>query len=145
MLRLFLFCTPLLAVTMPIEAQTAADSAGIRHAALDYIDGWYTGDVARMEKALHPDLAKRLVYTENGQSLLNQQSAMTLVQGTRAGYGKSTPEDRQRNEVDILDIYENVASVRVDATDWIDYLHLAKWNGEWKIGNVLWELRPEAR
>jgi hypothetical protein len=97
-----------------------------------------------MERALHPDLAKRLVYTENGQSRLHQQSAMTLVQGTRAGYGKSTPEDRRRNEVDILDIY-SVASVRVDATDWIDYLHVARWNGEWKIVNVLWELRPEGR
>jgi hypothetical protein len=26
---------------------------------------------------------------------------------------------------------------------WIDYMHLAKWNGEWKIANVLWELKPQ--
>jgi hypothetical protein len=29
------------------------------------------------------------------------------------------------------------------ASDWIDYLQLAKWNGEWKIVNVLWELTPK--
>ena len=38
-------------------AQSAADSAGIRSAALDYIEGWYTADARRMEQALHPELA----------------------------------------------------------------------------------------
>jgi hypothetical protein len=31
----------------------------------------------------------------------------------------------------------------VEAANWIDYLHLAKWDGEWKIINVLWELKPK--
>ncbi len=26
---------------------------------------------------------------------------------------------------------------------WIDYLHVARINGQWKIVNVLWELKPE--
>lgn len=25
---------------------------------------------------------------------------------------------------------------------WIDYMHLAKWNGRWVIVNVLWENDP---
>ena len=29
----------------------------------------------------------------------------------------------------------------VVASDWIDYLHVAKWNGRWVIVNVLWELK----
>jgi hypothetical protein len=32
--------------------------------------------------------------------------------------------------------------VRIDAGAWVDFLQLAKWNGEWKIVNVLWELTP---
>ena len=43
------------------HAQSPADSAGIRQAALDYIEGYYEGDGARMERALHPELAKRIV------------------------------------------------------------------------------------
>jgi hypothetical protein len=35
-----------------------------------------------------------------------------------------------------------MASVRIDAGMWIDYLHVARWNGEWKIVNVLWEMAP---
>jgi hypothetical protein len=45
------------------QAQSAADSAAIRQPALDYIEGWYEADAERMERALHPDLAKRIVRT----------------------------------------------------------------------------------
>jgi hypothetical protein len=125
-------------------AQTAADTAGIRTAALDYIQGWYAADAPRMERALHPELAKRIVRTDRAtqRSRLDQMGAMALVQGTRNGGGSQTPADRRLDQVRILDVFENAASVRVDATDWIDYLHLAKVSGRWVIINVLWELRP---
>ena len=127
-----------------LPAQAAADSAGIRQAALDYIDGYYTGDGARMERAVHPELAKRVVRTnEQGRSQLGQMSAMTLVMGTRAGGGKDTPVAQRREDVTILDIYQNAASAKVYASGWVDYLHLAKWNGRWVIVNVLWELHPQ--
>jgi Putative lumazine-binding len=126
-------------------AQTAADSAAIRATALDYIDGWYAGDAARMERALHPELAKRIVMTDaQGRSRLGQQSAMTLVQNTARGGGKDTPADKRRDDVRILDIYQNAASVRVQASNWVDYLHIAKSNGRWVIVNVLWEMDPAA-
>jgi hypothetical protein len=134
-------------LTIPVaaQAQESADRAAIRNAALDYIEGWYAGDAARMERALHPELAKRIVRPgpSGGGSILDQQSAMTLVQGTRTGYGKQTPENRRLKDVTILDVYENAASVKIVASDWIDYLHLARWNGSWRIVNVLWELKPQ--
>lgn len=134
----------LLAPFAAARAQTAADSAGIRTAALDYIEGWYGGDAGRMERALHTELAKRIVRTApNGRSVLDQMSAATLIAGTRQGGGSRTPAERQRKEVRILDIFEGAATARVDASDWVDYLQLARWNGQWKIVNVLWELRMQ--
>lgn len=125
-------------------AQTAADSAAIRTAALDYIEGWYEGNGERMERALHPELAKRIVNTNpNGRNSLGQQGAMTLVNNTKSGGGKTTPMEQRRKDVRVLDIFGNTASVRVDAATWVDYLHVAKWNGRWVIVNVLWELRPQ--
>jgi len=132
-----------LVMASPAPAQTAADSAAIRATALDYIQGWYSGDAERMERAVHPDLAKRIVNTnERGRSVLGHQSAMTLVQNTRRGGGKDTPPAQQRSDVRILDVFGNTASVRVDAGTWVDYLHEVKWNGRWVIINVLWENRP---
>jgi hypothetical protein len=137
-LVLVLAMTPTLA-----SAQTAADSAAIRATALDYIEGWYTADATRMERALHPELAKRIVQTDpQGNSRLGQQSAMTLVSNTRRGGGTNIPADKRKSDVRILDVYGNAASVRVQAATWVDYMHVAKSNGRWVIVNVLWELDP---
>lgn len=128
-----------------LHPQSAPDSAGIRQAALDYIEGYYEGDGARMERAVHPELAKRIVrVNEQGRYQLGQMSAMTLVLGTRAGGGKDTPVAERRKDITIFDIYQNAASAKIYASGWVDYLHLAKWNGRWVIVNVLWELHPRS-
>src|ERR1700686_2845159 len=89
------------AIAGPASAQSSADTAGIRAAALDYIDGWYQPDGARMERSLHPKLAKRNVTTgpATGRSRLIQMSAMTLVQSTRRGGGSNIPAPERRDEV----------------------------------------------
>src|SRR5687767_15546405 len=109
-----------LLIGAPAEAQTDADTAAIRAAALDYIEGWYTGNAERMERAVHPDLAKRIMNTDQrGRRVLSHQSAMTLVLNTRGGGGKETPVTEQRKDVRILDIFANTASVRIDADSWV--------------------------
>lgn len=127
------------------NAQSAADSAAIKQTALDYIEGWYEGNGERMERALHPELAKRIVNTDprSGRNSLGQQSALTLLNNTKRGGGKETPADQRRKDVRILDMFGNTASVRIDASTWVDYLHVAKWSGRWVIVNVLWENRPQ--
>ena len=62
-------------------AQSPEEAKAIKAAALDYGEGWYEGNAERMERALHPELAKRVVMTDprSGRSRLGQQSAMTLV------------------------------------------------------------------
>src|SRR5713101_8967420 len=115
-------------------AVSATDFAAIKQTALDYIEGWYEGNSERMERALHPELAKRIVTTDaqSGKSRLGQMSALTLINNVRAGGGKNTPKEQQQKDVTILDIYNNAACVKVVASTWVDYLHVGKWNGEWK-------------
>lgn len=132
------------AAQRPAIAQTAADSAAIRQTALDYIDGWYSGDAARMEHALHTHLAKRLVYTDSqGHSRLVDLTAEELIQSTRAAVGK-IPREQWRDSVTVLGVFGNDAVVRIDATTWVDFLEEIKWDGSWKIINVVWENRPHA-
>lgn len=125
-----------------VPAQTSADSAAIRATALNYVEGWYEANPNRMAQALHPELAKRIVGRDTlGNQWLSSMGATQLIQGTRRG-GKDTPKAEQQKDVFILDIYENTASVKAVMSGWIDYMHMAKWNGEWRIVNVLWELKP---
>ena len=37
----------------------------------------------------------------------------------------------------------NTAQVKTVMHDWIDYMQMARWNGEWKIVNVLWEMKKQ--
>lgn len=127
----------------PVDS--ASDSAAIRQAALDYIEGWYGGDAARMERALHPELAKRIVRADSaGGDWIASMGASQLVAGSRAGFGREVPPAERKTLVTILDVFGNTASAKIDAGPWIDYLHLARVNGRWVIVNVLWEMVPGA-
>ena len=135
----------LLATIAAGQTSSTDDVAAIKATALNYIEGWYEGDAARMESALHPELAKRMILTDpkTGRSQFNHMGAMQLVQNTRRGGGRKTPKEQQTKEITILDRYNNAAVVKIVASGWIDYLEEAKVNGEWKIINVLWELKPK--
>lgn len=124
-----------------LKAQTTEDSLSIKQTAMNYIYGFYEGNLEQMEKALHPELSKRIIRTDpqSGRQRLDQMSALTLLNITKAGGGKSIPQDQRIFEFKILDITGNYASVKTVAKGFFDYIHMAKWNGEWKIVNVLWD------
>lgn len=128
----------------PMAAQTAADTAGIREAALNYGEGWYEGSAERMAKAVHPELVKRIVAfdTVTKKSLIQNMGFTHLMNNTRRGGGKSTPVAQQEKRVDIYDIFGNTAVARLTMSTWIDYMQLARIDGKWIIVNVLWELKP---
>ena len=135
--------TLLLALTLAAAPQAPADRDAITQTALDYIEGFYDGNADRMTRALHPDLAKRIVRIDpaTGKAKLDHMGAETLIGYARARQGKGTPKDKQQKDVTILDVYGNAATVKVVANDWIDYLHVSKFDGRWVIVNVLWEMK----
>ena len=132
------------AAVISVSGQTDSDREAIKRTALNYAEGWYEGNAEKMESALHPDLAKRIVRTNpQGQSGLGQMSALTLIQGTRAGSGKQTPKEEQQKDVTILDTMGGAATVKLEMKDWVDYMHVGKFTGKWVIINVLWEMKPK--
>lgn len=127
----------------PLTAQTREDSLAIRATAEDYLLGWYDGDAARMERALHPELAKRQVATmENGRSRFSHMGAMAMVQVTRGRAGSPQPADQRLLEIQMLDVGRTMAVVKITSWDFIDLVSMAKSNGRWVIVNDLWDGRP---
>ncbi|MGD8698106.1 MAG: nuclear transport factor 2 family protein [Gemmatimonadales bacterium] len=128
----------------PADVETA--EAEVKSTALDYIEGAYSGDADRMERALHPELTKMMLghHRQTGEPFLYKMGASDLIEGTRAGLG-ALEEDKRNIEVDVYDIAFDMASVKVASAMYIDYLQIAKVNGDWKIIDVLWVPNPEAR
>jgi hypothetical protein len=129
------------------QAQTPAavdEKAAIEQTVRDYIDGWYEGNAERMARALHPDLAKRVFATlPDGSMVLQGVTADTMVAYTKAGFGKKKARPGQKNEVFVLDVSETIATAKSISPDFIDYIHLAKVDGRWRIVNVLWRPVPQ--
>ncbi|WP_342726740.1 nuclear transport factor 2 family protein [Bradyrhizobium sp. B097] len=119
------------------------DLEAINQTLLDYIEGFYDGNEARMESSLHPELAKRIANLDSasGRGYLAEMSALALTQLTRKKADRPTPAAERVQEIAVFDIFENAASARVTASTWIDYLHLSRLNGRWVIVNVLWEMK----
>lgn len=141
---------PVLAVILLVMVklaggQTSDEKTAIRQAALDYIEGWYEADAVRMDRALHKELAKRAIFAGGGTERFVNLTKTQMVEATQKGGGKARPADTRNIKVDILDIYRDIASVRTECADYIDYLHLAKSEGQWRIVNVLWRNNVKER
>ncbi len=117
------------------------DRKAVEKAALDYIEGWYEGNVERMAGCLHPDLQKReiRILSQTGRSQFGLHTASTLIEGTRLGLGKQIPIEERNIRITVFEIFRNIASVKATSKLSTEYLHIVKYNGEWKVLNVLWE------
>ena len=111
----------------------SSDATGVVAAALDYFEGWFDGDEARMDKALHRDFVKRRAGEELG--ILTKERMLEL---TRRGEGKVDSADRTL-AVDVVDLYGDIASVIVRSAVYHEYLHLVRTSSGWKIANALWQ------
>jgi hypothetical protein len=123
------------------QRQQADDLTEIRQAALDYAQGWYEGDADRMRRSLHPELAKRAILPDpqTGEERFHHLSQQQMVAKTAQGGGRDdAPADKRYYAVSVLDIYGDIATVRADTYEYVDYLHLARSQGRWLIVNVLW-------
>ena len=135
------------------NAQTKEDSLAIEKACRNYVEGWATGDMDRVAKGVSPELVKRTVSQDKeGVSFTNNMSASLLLiatKGNKEGVkGKDLEPDKPfRLNVHIFDITADYALVKTVNTKYgfFDYCQLAKFNGEWKIFNVLWGWLPQKK
>ena len=129
----------LLVMVKLVGGQTPDEKTAIRQTALDYIEGWYEANAERMDRALHKELAKRTIFAGGGTERFVSLTKAQMVEATQKGGGKARPAGTRNIKVEILDVYRDIASVRTECADFVDYLHLAKSEGQWKIVNVLWQ------
>ncbi len=112
---------------------TKTDAEAITTTILDYFEGWFHGDTARMERALHPELAKRRAGEELG---ITTKPRMVELTGQMAGI-----EDRAdgRVDIEIHDTYKDAATATVHTVTYHEYVHLVRTAEGWRIANALWQ------
>lgn len=128
----------------PAQSPTSADDlAAIERAAMDYAQGWYNGDAERVRRSAHPDLVKRAFTPDpaTGKPRLREVSRDRLVELARQGGGSDWPRESQSFDIAILDVYGDIACVRAETAEYVDYLEMARGEDGWALVNVLFAYR----
>ncbi len=123
------------------------DLKNVKAAILDYVEGLYTADSTRIDKSVDTKLRKvgywfhkkNKVYVDNSEMTFEQLSNLAARWNKS---GKSANESSPK-DIEIYEIYDKTASARLVAEWGIDFFHLAKVNGTWKIVNVMWQSPPK--
>lgn len=133
-----------LSVSAGLSAQTGAgEKEAVRQAALDYLEGIYNVQPERIERSVHPTLAKRGFYKKDATAPY-VESPMTYEQLVKlaGSWNKDGKRDTALREIAILDVLDQTAVVKLTASWGIDYMFLGKFDGKWKITQILWQSHP---
>ncbi len=127
------------------QSNAAAEKEAVRAAAMDYLEALYQAKPELIARSVHPDLSKRGYYRKQGateftNSPMSYQQLFDLA-GTWNKDGKRAI-DKAPKEVVVFEVLNQTASAKVTALWGIDYMHLAKYDGKWKIVNILWQEPP---
>lgn len=115
-------------------------------AALDFVEGWYGGDEAKVERVLHRDFVRRfLTVNAAKEKMVKSEDRAGFLKAIRRGGGKAVPVDQRRIKVTVRDITDNTAVIRVDSENRVEYLNLVKLDAGWKIASALTEDLPDQK
>lgn len=138
----------LLIVMLLVPGSQVSDREAVRMAVLDYVEGIYQMQPERVERSVHPNLAKIGFYRPSASSEFNAPSPMTYDALIRIAKNFNKDGKLPANapkEIVIYDVLERTATVKLTA-DWgVDYMHLGKFDGQWKIINVIWQSPPQQK
>ena len=141
LLLLLLFCS-----AGSLNAQGSGDRAGVERAVLDYVEGFYEGDTAKLVRSVHPNVVKYGFYIPRDSSRYSGEAmpyAEFLAYANRVkARGRPAPADAPKR-IEIFDVQDQTASAKLTAFWGTDYLLLARENGRWMIRQVLWQSPPK--
>ncbi len=127
------------------NAQTQDEREAVKQAVLDYVEALYEADPSRIERSIHPELFK--LGFERGKDGKYQPDRMTYQQlydlAGRWNKNGRIPKNSKK-EIVVYDVADQTAAAKLTAMWGIDYVHLAKFDGKWKITDILWQTPPVA-
>lgn len=123
--------------------QSAQDKEAVQQVGLDYVEGVYNVQPERIERSVHPSLVKRGFHRKEPAAPY-AELAMTYDQllNLARTWNKDGKQNTKVKRVEILDIADQTAVVKVTASWGIDYMLVGKYDGRWKISQILWQSPP---
>ena len=134
-------------MSLPAVGQKSMDQENVQKAVLNYVEGFYEGDTAKLKASLHPELSKYGYYiprggSENTGSEMTYQGALDYALGVKKN--KRFAKEGSPKDIVLMEVLDQTAVAKLTAWWGIDYLLLAKENGQWMIMKVIWQSAPKS-
>jgi hypothetical protein len=123
-----------LTATAQNNKASSDESSVVRATVRDYIEGYYTGDAARMERTLHPHYLKHVIH---GNIPMREKTALEMASDVRSEGVPKLTEAERTEQITVLDTSGDIASAKLVTPGWVDYITLSKSDGVWKILSVV--------
>lgn len=122
-----------------VNAQTEKEK--VEAAVRNYVDAFYYADTTKIHKSIAKDVYK-FGYGIPKNKTEYERYPMTFQEmiSSIAKWGKFPKQDLK--VIEVFDVLDKTASAKLIAGWGIDYVLLAKQNGEWMITHVLWQSHP---
>ena len=120
----------------------------VEDAVLDYVDGFYFGDTARLIRSISPQVIKYGYYRKKDATAYEGEpmSYREMLDYAISVKKRNNPNaDKLAKKVEVLDFLDQTASAKLHAWWGTDYILLAKLNGKWMITHVLWQSPPPGK
>ena len=148
MTRLLLAPLLLVPLALGVSAARSDEHAAVEAAVRDYVEALYLVKPELIERSVHPALEKIGLYRPPESGAYRTPGKMTFEQ-LRELAGAWNKDGREGQDlpyqVQVLDVLDVTASAKLTAKWGVDYMHLAKLGGQWKIVQILWQSTPPAR
>ncbi|MGH2805672.1 MAG: nuclear transport factor 2 family protein [Actinomycetota bacterium] len=120
-----------------------SEAQAVQQAAREYFESYFEGDAERMRAVLHPRLVKREFLDELGDVEDLAQTADDMVGVAAGGRGRRFTGPERAFDVEVFEIYGDIATAVVRSALYREYLHLACVAGEWRIVSAFYAAASE--
>ena len=132
-------------INLGLILQQVTNGIAVRMAALDYVEGVYNVQPERIQRSVHPNLEKRGFHRKEAAAPYTE-GRMTFDQLVNLAktWNREGKRDTSIKKVEVLDVLDQTAVAKVTASWGVDFMLLAKFDGAWKITQILWQSPPPA-
>ncbi len=136
----FIFLLLFVGLGQPLAAQTL-DHTKVEKTINAYLQGDTVKDFETLKNAFHPDAKMQYISSKSGYTEYNALEVFAVEKGRE-------PEKNRSNHIAYISITGNAAHAKLEITYpnrvVVDYVNLLKIDGEWKIVNKVFSLKPSS-
>lgn len=141
----FITCLTVTSTSMAQTTDAQSNRVLVHNAIEDYVLALYNVEPDRIARSVDTTLHKIGYYDHDEKSYNHVPMTYQQLYDLAAHWNKNGDQanDESPKVIDIYEVHDKTASAKLTAKWGIDFMHLSKVDGRWKINNIMWQSNPK--